>query len=136
MSEATSIALYRHPVLRTGLMAVGALFLYGGWALFANMGHGWTAAWVAAGTQGGISFVTTLVLTGFMEWVSRRADRLWLKFALPFTSATSVAAIATISIHMVMGTPALWATVAAPLLIGTIYSAIYAANLVREAAAA
>jgi len=61
------------PISARGLfLAVGAGFMYGAWALWANLGHGAEAGWRAGGTQFFVSFVVTLTITTVMEQVHAR----------------------------------------------------------------
>ncbi len=91
---------------------------YGGWAYFANHDYGQTAAWRAFLTQGGYSFVVTLVMTVLLENLYRRTSSVvW--------SAGSVSLLlyaSSWSVNWIAGTPEILITILPGAIIGTVYS--------------
>lgn len=125
----------RRPFVRSVVIALGAALLYGGWALWANRGHGWSAASSAAGTQALASFTITLAMTSVMEALCRTTTSRAGQFVRAAGGSIALSVAYTVALHVWMGTPELLETVTPSIAIGSVYSVAYAANLVREAAA-
>lgn len=124
---------YRLPALRSLLMGLGALLLYGSWALVANLEHGPWLASKAALTQGFVSLTITVVITAAMEIAVRQAPRGILQLLAPFAVAELLAVSYTVGLHWLSGTPELLRTVLPVLCVGGVYCLVYSANLAREA---
>lgn len=115
-------------------MAFGFLAM-GGWALFANRAHGLQAAWLPALAQGTVSALLTGVIKRALEWMDGRFASV-LAFLLP-PVATAGAVLATlVTVHSLIGTPELVATIAFPWSLSTLYAFIYNATLVKARRAA
>ncbi len=110
-------------------MAFGFVAM-GGWALFANRGHGLEAAWLPALVQGMISALLTGLIKRALE---RMACRLAapLAYLLPPIATASVVLAILAGVHSLIGTPELVATIAFPWSLSTLYAFIYNAALVR-----
>ena len=107
-----------------------AFVAMGGWALFANRAHG-TAAIVPALAQGAMSGAITYVLKRVLEWLATRLTG-WRGLALP-PLITATAILATlVSVHLMIGTPEIAATIAVPWSVSTLYAIVYAAALARR----
>ena len=115
-------------------MAFGFL-LMGGWALFANRAHGLQAAWLPALAQGVVSALLTGVIKRALEWMDGRVAGP-LAFLLPPVVTASAVLAALFTIHSLIGTPELVATIAFPWSLSTLYAFIYNAALVRARRAA
>ena len=110
-------------------MAFGFV-LMGGWALFANRAHGLEAAWLPALAQGGVSALLTGVIKRALEWMDGRFGGP-LAFLLPPVATASAVLATLVSVHSLIGTPELVATIAFPWSLSTLYAFIYNAALVR-----
>lgn len=106
-----------------------AFVCMGGWTWFANRAHGGEALWPAL-AQGTISALITLVLKRSLEAMSRRASGPTGYIAPPFISATTIATVLVV-VHSLIGTPELFATIAVPWSVSTLYAIVYAAALAR-----
>ncbi|MFO0729148.1 MAG: hypothetical protein U1E65_35540 [Myxococcota bacterium] len=115
-----------------GMAALAAL-LYGGWAFFANLGHGHAVAWRAATVQGCSSAFTTLVITSGIEALfALRRGRPWrglLAAVLPPTGSALIHATA----HLGLGTPEVFRTVLPSVVMGYVFAATYLVGLSRAA---
>ncbi|NBB14245.1 hypothetical protein GVN21_02615 [Caulobacter sp. SLTY] len=110
-------------------MAFGFLAM-GGWALFANRAHGWEQAWAPALAQGTVSALLTGVIKRALEAMDGRVPGLGAFVVPPLVTASGV--LATLfTVHSLIGTPELAATIAFPWSLSTLYAFIYNAALVR-----
>ncbi|MDP3661215.1 hypothetical protein [Phenylobacterium sp.] len=106
-----------------------AFLAMGGWALFANRGHG-QAAWTAALGQGAMSGVITLLLKRALEAMAARLSGVIAYLAPPALSA-SLILVLLYAAHRAIGTPQIAATIAVPWSVSTLYAILYTATLVR-----
>lgn len=116
---------------RSSLVHVTVGFLLmGGWALFANSGHGLAKAWLPALVQGTISGLLTGALKKTLEALDGKIAGA-LAYLLPpaLTAGTILALLFTV--HTVIGTPEVVRTVAFPWTVSTLYAIVYNAGLVR-----
>jgi hypothetical protein len=106
-----------------------AFVAMGAWALFANRTHG-AAALVPALAQGTLSGAITFVLKRALE---RLAGRLagWRALALPPLLTASAILAMLVSVHWLIGTPEIAATIAVPWSVSTLYAIVYTAALAR-----
>ena len=110
---------------------IGFAFLaMGGWALFANSGHGLAAAWLPALSQGALSGLITLVLKRALEAMSGRFPGV-LNYALPPAITAGAVLHLLVSVHKLIGTPEILRTIAVPWSVSTLYAIIYSATLAR-----
>lgn len=115
---------------------VGFAFLaMGGWALFANAGHGLAAAWLPALSQGVLSGLITLVLKRALEAMSPRFPGALAYVVPPAITAGAVLAL-LVAVHKLIGTPEIVRTIAVPWSVSTFYAIVYAATLARGQAKA
>jgi hypothetical protein len=111
-------------------IAVGFL-LMGGWALFANRAHGLAAAWPPALVQGTISAVLTGLLKKTLEKLDGKIPGA-LAFVAPPALTAGAILLLLATVHTLIGTPELVATIAAPWSISTLYAIVYNARLVAD----
>jgi len=110
---------------------VGFAFLaMGGWALFANSGHGMAAAWPPAVSQGVLSGLITLVLKRSLEALRGRFPGALAYILPPAITASAVLAL-LVAVHMLIGTPEVARTIAVPWSVSTLYAILYSATLAR-----
>ncbi|MBT9470264.1 MAG: hypothetical protein V4514_05785 [Pseudomonadota bacterium] len=115
---------------------IGFAFLaMGGWALFANSGHGLAAAWLPALSQGVLSGLITLVLKRALEAMNGRFPAL-LNYVLPPAITAGAVLLLLVSVHKLIGTPEILRTIAVPWSVSTLYAFIYSATLARGQAKA
>ena len=107
-----------------------AFLAMGGWALFANRAHG-AAAIVPALAQGTLSGAITFVLKRALEWLAARLAG-WRALVLPPLITASVILATLASVHRLIGTPEIAATIAVPWSVSTLYAIVYTAALARE----
>ncbi|MCP3968983.1 MAG: hypothetical protein GY717_01410 [Rhodobacteraceae bacterium] len=117
-------------LLRSNLAhGLGGLVLMGSWAAFANRAFPWPAPALAFAVQGALTAGITLLLKWAVELVvARQPTRPWLA---PMAAAAISATLLT-TVHMLAGTPALWATIAVPFFVATSYAALYTWRLVKD----
>lgn len=110
---------------------VGFAFVaMGGWALFANSGHGLSAALAPAAAQGVMSGAITFGLKRALEAMSRRL-RGPAAYALPPAITAAVILAVLVAIHRLIGTPEIARTIAVPWSVSTLYAIVYSAALAR-----
>lgn len=108
----------RTAILKRGLIN-SALFcvIWGGWAYYANSGHGHAAALEAARAQAAFTVVNAFIYSVMLEAVFHRIPRaLWRNLAT-FAIPNAVLTAALTGVHWLAGTPALLETVLPQLLI-------------------
>ncbi len=110
-------------------VAVGFLAM-GGWAVFANRAHPFPQPLVAGLVQGMLSGLITFGLKRLIEFLAASFHG---RAALVLPPAISVALSLTIlaSVHWLAGTPEILATLAVPVGVTAIYSALYTLALWR-----
>lgn len=118
-------------LMKSSLVHVAFGFLLmGGWALFANRGHGLAAAWLPALAQGILSGALTGALKKTLEALDGRIAGPLAFVIPPMVTAGSILALLVL-VHRLIGTPELVATVAFPWSVSTLYAIVYNAGLVR-----
>ena len=110
-------------------VAVGFL-LMGGWALFANSGHGLAKAWLPALAQGMISGLLTGALKKTLEALDGKIPGA-LAYILPPALTAGAILILLFTVHTLIGTPEVIRTIAFPWTVSTLYAIVYNAGLVR-----
>jgi LytS/YehU family sensor histidine kinase len=108
-----------------GFLAMGA------WAMFANRDHAMPSMLLAGFLQGAISGLITLGLKKFIEWLNARMRGAAALVVPPAITASSILVI-LVTAHALAGTPALWATIAAPWTVSTSYAILYNLRLAKE----
>lgn len=108
----------RTAILKRGLIN-SALFcvIWGGWAYFANAGHGPAAALEAAKAQAAFTVVNAFVYSVLMEAVFFRVPGILWRNIATLLVPNAVLTAALTGVHWLAGTPALLATVLPQLLI-------------------
>lgn len=106
-----------------------AFLAMGGWAVFANAGHGLRAMLLAGLVQGLISGALTLGLKRSVDWMRPRMAR-GPGYWVPPLIAISGSALLLVLVHWLSDTPEIAATVVVPL--GVSLSYIFAYNILRQ----
>ena len=115
----------------SGLVHVGFAFIaMGGWALYANSGHGLAKAWLPALLQGAISGLITFGLKRILEHLSGRFVGI-IAYALPPAMTASAVLVLLVGVHSLIGTPEIVRTIAVPWSVSTLYAILYSATLAR-----
>lgn len=113
------------------LHAAGGFVLMGAWAMVANRAHGWTSILSSGIVQGIMSATITLVMKQLIEALARRSSGWQARVAPPLACfALSVALLSTI--HTIIGTPEILATMFVPVTVATVYAAIYTQKVVAD----
>ena len=107
-----------------------AALAMGGWALFANSGHGLAAALAPAAAQGVMSGAITFGLKRALEAMTRRFRGAAAYLLPPAVTAAAILAVLT-AIHSLIGTPEIVRTIAVPWSVSTLYAIVYSAALAR-----
>jgi len=107
-----------------------AFLAMGGWALFANRAHG-TGAIAPALAQGVLSSAITLGLKRALEALSPRLPGVLAYLVPPFVTASVILA-GLWSVHRLIGTPEILATIAVPWSVSTLYAIVWSALLAQE----
>ena len=119
------------PFLRATALHVGFAFVVmGGWAAFANRGHGPEAMALAGLTQGTLSGLITLVLKRGLEAGHARLTGWAARWVPPMVSCVTIAAVLMV-LHRLAGTPEILKTIAVPWTVSTLYAFIYTRTLDR-----
>ena len=124
---------WRGPARRGVAVAAASALLFGGWALWMNLDHGWPPALAAAGAQTFASFTTTFFIALVMEGLAGTTPDPRGKFVRAFVGSIAVAGPYMIALHWIAGTPDLWATLSVPFATGGAFGFAYSANLMRTA---
>jgi hypothetical protein len=112
-----------------------AFVVMGGWALFANSGHGLAAAAAPAVAQGALSGAITFGLKRALEAMAARLVGR-LAYLLPPAVTASAIIVVLAAVHTLIGTPEVARTIAVPWSISTLYAIVYTAALARGRAGA
>ena len=107
-----------------------AFVAMGVWALFANRAHG-VGAFAPALAQGTRSGLITLVLKRGLEAFAARLSGVQALILPPLTTA-SVILVLLVSVHWLIGTPEIAATIAVPWSVSTLYAIAYTSALARD----
>ncbi len=107
---------------------------YACWAAFANRAHGVGAAAKAGVVQGLSSAVATAMVATIIEIALARLGRSKSATVIAALCASSLAAAMHITLHLLAGTEALFATVSVPIAVGVVYSLTYASAVQRALA--
>ena len=120
-------------IARVTLMSVGAAALYGGWAIYANWAHGLEIAGRAGITQAAFSATTTAAMSSLMEALfdRHRHRPVWTRLVLSAGVPSVIGVALLLAVHALVGTPELFLTILPSACIGSVYSLVYSANLVR-----
>jgi hypothetical protein len=105
-----------------------AFLAMGGWALFANRGHGLARALPAGLLQGVLSAALTFGIKRGLEGRFRRLEGLTALIVPPVLSCSIVLAL-LVGAHTLAGTPEVWATIAVPYAVSSTYAVVYTASL-------
>jgi hypothetical protein len=119
-----------HPLRSTSLHVAFAFIAMGGWAAFANSGHGPGAMMTAFLVQGTLSGLITLVMKRGLEAGHRRLTGWSARLLPPLVSCTVIGGLLFL-IHTVAGTPEVIRTIAVPWTVSTLYAFVYVASLER-----
>ncbi len=116
----------RSPAWRLALLAFGAMVLYGGWAAWANHGHGSAALVRAFFVQGGSSAFTTTLIGSVVE-----AGRRWLGSGRAASVAASIGgACVAVCFHVTMNliahTPEILRTITPSAVMAFVFAGVYA----------
>jgi len=110
---------------------VGFAFVaMGGWALFANRAHG-SGAILPALAQGTLSGAITFGLKRVLEALAARLTGAAAYVVPPLATASAILAL-LVTVHTLIRTPEIAATIAVPWSVSSLYAIIYTAVLVRE----
>ena len=119
-----------HPFRSTVGHVAFAVLAMGGWAAFANRGHGGQAMLIAFAAQGAMSGLITLLIKRWLEWAHARLAGPAARVLPPLASCLTVAGV-LIGVHTAVGTPEVLTTVAVPWTVSTLYAFTYALSLER-----
>lgn len=113
-----------------------AVALYGSWALIANWSAGWGRALRACVAQSTLSFISTLCTVMILEWLFTLGRTLYQGFLIAAIGTAALVTVVTLGVHTAAGTAHVLATSAPPILIGSVFGALYAYRLYAQARAA
>jgi hypothetical protein len=103
-----------------------AALAMGGWALLANRGHPPADALRAAGAQGVLSGVITLILKRALEAMAARLSGRAARLFPPCITAVVILGVLVL-VHRLIGTPEILRTIAVPWSVSTVYAFAYTA---------
>ncbi len=96
----------------------------GGWAFIANWSHGMNMAIKAALVQALLTAIITLFMKNVIERVTYATSGTWGRIA-PSLVAALISLTFLFIFHSIAGTPEILGTLAVPMLVSTIYAALY-----------
>jgi hypothetical protein len=117
--------------LRSLGAGLAGFVVYGGWAYWANLGHGQAMGMRAGLLQGGYSFALTFFSTLMMEWLYRRCAGHAHARLLTIAATGAILLAVPATLHMLAGTPEILMTVAPGFAIGMVYTTVYVTALAR-----
>ena len=107
--------------LAATLSALAAMFVYGGWAAYANFEYGRDVWLVSATVQGVYAFISTLTVTVCAQWVYMKCGRgargIVVGFGISFILMLSI----PVGVHSLVGTPNIVQTILPGLIWGALY---------------
>ena len=109
-----------------------AFLAMGGWAMWANRGHGLEHAVPAGLVQGTLSAGLTFGIKRGLEAMVQRLSGIAALVVPPVVSCCAVLAL-LVGAHTLAGTPEIWTTIAVPYAVSSTYASVYTAGLVRAA---
>lgn len=110
------------------LISCGAFFIQGSWAVYANREFGWGKSLPAGLVQGLCSFAMTYLSTILIEYILFAAGAAAKTLGFTAASASTIVFIAAAQslAHWLAGTPHIIKTILPAVVIGGIYSIVYA----------
>ena len=117
------------------LHAAFAFAAMGAWAVFANREHGFQAMLFGGAVQGAISACITLCLKRVIEVIASMFPG-WLSRVIPAVACFLLSLALLSSIHFMMDTPEVFATISIPLAVSTLYAAVYSQALFLQSSLA
>lgn len=121
------------PLLRSTVAGLAGFFGYGGWAIFANYGHGMSIAVRSGLIQGTYSLILTFAMTLVTEWLMGKLGRYPLGSILTVVLISTVLFCTAFAIHYLVGTPEILMTILPGFVIGLVYTSVYVVGLRRSA---
>ncbi|MEM7507483.1 MAG: hypothetical protein AAF415_12135 [Pseudomonadota bacterium] len=103
---------------------LGAFLMMGGWAFWANSAHTMPKPLIAAAIQGTLSAGITFGLKRTVEALAAQLEGL-AALVVPPLVAFAISLIGLSTIHWLGGTPEIWATIALPMTVATLYATVY-----------
>ncbi|QDT44214.1 hypothetical protein Pan241w_43220 [Gimesia alba] len=113
------------------LSAVLAFLLWGGWAYHINSASSPQSGVVAALTQGTASFLITLFMVHAVTFLFHRFQKPFVKVILPAVLVNSVTGFCLVSVHTLMGTPRVFATILPALTVAFSFCIFTACKLLK-----
>jgi hypothetical protein len=117
------------PLQRSLMSGVAGFIVYGGWGFWVNMSHGTEMGAMAGLIQGSYSFVLTLSMTIFMEYLMRMLAGVRARQVITVVLVSVGTFVVAYSIQWLNSTPEILLTVTPGFLIGAVYSTVYVAGL-------
>ena len=111
------LAIFTHPIA----MSLLAVLVYGSWAAFTNMDHGFHAALMAGLGQGAYAFVSTFTVTSLAQKSYSYFGAGVKGFLFSFIATFLVMLLIPLGIHSVLGTPDVLEAISLGLIWGTGY---------------
>jgi hypothetical protein len=109
------------------LTAIAGFVGYGVWASLVNMEHGLVASVKAGLVQGSVSFILTLSVNYWIEWLYRSFERSNFRDTLTVLVASLSLVLVSFSINFIAGTPNIILTI----LPGAIFGSFYVYSYLR-----
>jgi len=113
------------------LSAFLAFMLWGGWAYHINSTSSPQSGVVAALTQGTASFLITLFMVHTVTFLFHYFQKPFAKVILPAILVNSVTGVCLVSVHTLMGTPRVLATIIPALTVAVSFCIFTACKLMK-----
>lgn len=117
-------------IFRSVISAIAAFLFYGSWAYYANSMHAQPIVFKAAITQGTYAFVSTLILSLFIEFLFKIKKN--ISFFLVFCVTCMFLYSTSYGINFLLGTPEIFVTILPGMVIGTVYAFFYIFGLSKS----
>ncbi len=105
----------------------------GGWAVFANVGHGGARRAPRRAHQGASSGTTTLLIGAVIEGIYAALPPRRYRAVLATGVSASLTALFHVSVHLVAGTPEIVRTITPSVVIGYVFAAVTATRFAAPA---
>ncbi len=123
--------LRRSKLFRSLMAATAGFTFYGGWAFLINHDHGLMVALKAGATQGSYSFILTLCLSFFMEWLFQISNQPKWQFSLTLFTTCGLIYTTSWGVNALAGTPEILLTILPGAIISSLYTLSYTLALFK-----
>lgn len=114
------------------ITAFGALVLWTAWTWYVNADHPIGTRILSSLVQGIWSFFVTFYMLVCLKKIFNYFENKWLKIILPTLITVSIVFVMILGIHILIGTPELWATITPGIIGGVVLNIIATIKLFNK----